>query len=77
LRYGPDACPEEAVGFAETAEPPWGEMPPGGYRRRRPEDYDRLLCLIPRDAADFILATSPRSGNGSLSTMATRSGSSS
>jgi type I restriction enzyme, R subunit len=33
---------------------------PGGYRRRRPEDYDRWLCLIPAKVIDFLLATQPR-----------------
>jgi type I restriction enzyme R subunit len=60
LRYGLDACPEDAVGFAEPAGPPRGKMPPGGYGRRLPEDYDRSLCLIPRDAIDFVLATQPK-----------------
>lgn len=34
--------------------------PPGGYQKRSPEDYDRTLCLIPRDAIDFIYATQPK-----------------
>ncbi|MGH7790526.1 MAG: type I restriction endonuclease subunit R, partial [Candidatus Binatia bacterium] len=57
LRGGPDACPDEAP---MVREPPaeWG--PPGGYRRRRPQDYDRALCLLPRDALDFVLATQPQ-----------------
>ena len=33
---------------------------PGGYYRRRPEEYDRARCLIPRDVIDFITATQPR-----------------
>ena len=36
------------------------DMPPGGYRKRRVEDCDRTLCLIPRDVLDFVLATQPR-----------------
>ncbi len=36
------------------------DMPPGGYQKRRDEDYDRTLCLIPRDVLDFVLATQPR-----------------
>ncbi len=47
LRYGPDACAGEAAGVRETA-PPHGEALPGGHRRRRPTDYDRALCLLPR-----------------------------
>jgi len=37
-----------------------GETPPGGYLRRRPEDYDRVLCLLPRDVLDFVGATPSR-----------------
>jgi len=29
----------------------------GGYHRREPEEYDRQLCLIPRDVLDFVYAT--------------------
>ena len=36
------------------------DMLPGGYQKRRDEDYDRALCLIPRDVLDFILATQPK-----------------
>ena len=36
------------------------DMPPGGYQKRRDEDYDRALCLIPRDVLDFVLATQPQ-----------------
>jgi type I restriction enzyme R subunit len=59
LQYGPDACAGEATGVRETL-PPYGESPPGGYRKRRPEDYDRALCLLPRDVVDFVLATQPK-----------------
>ena len=31
-----------------------------GYQKRRLQDYDRTLCLIPRDILDFILATQPQ-----------------
>ncbi len=51
LQHGPDAC-EEA--------PPFGDTPPGGYRKRRPEDYDRALCLLTRDVVDFVLAAQPK-----------------
>ncbi|MEB2346276.1 MAG: hypothetical protein OZ948_16240 [Deltaproteobacteria bacterium] len=40
--------------------PPYGESPPGGYRQRKPEDYDRALCLLPRDVLDFVPATRPK-----------------
>ena len=32
----------------------------GGYRRRETTDYDKELCLIPKDVLDFIYATQPR-----------------
>ncbi len=59
LRFGPDACAAEAPAIGE-ATGPYGETPPGGYHRRRPEEYDRALCLLPRDVVDFVLATQPR-----------------
>jgi type I restriction enzyme, R subunit len=59
LQYGPDACAGEATAVRETP-PPYGDTPPGGYRKRRPEDYDRTLCLLPRDVVDFVLATQPK-----------------
>lgn len=36
------------------------EGAPGGYRQRKPEDYDRALCLMPNDVLDFIYATQPK-----------------
>ena len=60
LRHGPDACPGDATAVRESG-PAYGEDPaPGGYLRRRPEDYDRGLCLIPSDVLDFLLATQPK-----------------
>jgi type I restriction enzyme R subunit len=59
LHYGPDACAGEATALRETS-PPYGDTPPGGYRRRKPEDYDRTLCLLRRDVVDFVLATQPK-----------------
>ncbi len=56
LREGPDACAGEASAVRE-AQLPYGEMAPGGYRRRAEEDYDPALCLVPRDVLDFIQAT--------------------
>ena len=35
-------------------------MQPGGYHQGLPEDYDRTLCLLPRDVVDFLLATQPK-----------------
>jgi type I restriction enzyme, R subunit len=59
LLYGPDACGRDATAVLE-AETPFGENPPGGYLKRTPEDYDRALCLLPRDVVDFVLATQPK-----------------
>ncbi len=60
LAGGPDACRD---GPAAVREPPpewYVAGAPGGYRKRQPEEYDRSLCLIARDAIDFIYATQPR-----------------
>ena len=57
LQHGPDA--PAAAGMARETLSPYGDAP-GGYSRRRPEDYDRTLCLLPRDVVDFVLATQPR-----------------
>jgi hypothetical protein len=59
LQYGPDARDAEPSATCE-APPPYGDWPPGAYRKRRPEDYDRALCLLPRDVVDFVLATQAR-----------------
>jgi len=59
LRHGPDAPAGIDAAVRETP-PPFGPSPPGGYRRRKPEDYDRTLCLLPRDVVDFVLATQPK-----------------
>jgi type I restriction enzyme R subunit len=59
LAGGPDACPGGA-GAVREAGAAYGDQLPGGYRRRRPEGYDRHLCLIPKDLLDFVMATQPR-----------------
>src|SRR5439155_8857379 len=59
LQHGPDACAGDATAVRETP-PPYGDTSPGGYRKRRPEDYDRGLCLLPCDVVDFVLATQPK-----------------
>jgi hypothetical protein len=59
LRYGPYACAGEKGGVRE-ASAPFGEFPPGIYRKRPPEEYDQSLCLIPRDVIDSIIATQPK-----------------
>jgi hypothetical protein len=65
LQHGPDACPGDAHVVRETPAP-YGDTPPGGYRKREPEDYDRTLYLLPRDVLN-LLATQPnRMGGRSL-----------
>jgi type I restriction enzyme, R subunit len=59
LRHGPDACAESATGLHEPLRP-YGDLASGFYRKRRPEDYDRSLCLLARDVTDFVLATQPK-----------------
>ncbi len=59
LEYGPDACVGAANAIRKVS-PPYSNTPPGGYHKRRPEDYDRALCLMPRDVVDFVLATQPK-----------------
>src|SRR5438105_3181496 len=59
LQYGPDACAGDARAVRETV-PPYGELPLGGYRKRKPEEYDPTLCLLQRDVVDFVLATQPK-----------------
>jgi type I restriction enzyme, R subunit len=59
LRNGPDALSGEAGGLEDSPRY-WGGTPTGGYHKRKPEEYDRALCLIPRDVEDFILATQPK-----------------
>ncbi|MGI9180703.1 MAG: RNA-binding domain-containing protein [Longimicrobiaceae bacterium] len=59
LAYGPDARAGDAAIVRETP-PSYASFAPGGYLRRRPEEYDRALCLLPRDVVDFVLATQPK-----------------
>ena len=59
LAHGPDAC-AGVTGAVLDESPAWGDTPPGGYRKRRPDEYDRTLCLLPRDVIDFVLATQPK-----------------
>jgi type I restriction enzyme R subunit len=59
LAHGPDSL----TGDAETAQDPplsYGQSLPGGYHKRRSDEYNRSLCLIPRDVIDFIYATQPK-----------------
>jgi hypothetical protein len=59
LQHGPDACPGDGTSSREASLSN-GKIASGGYRKRGPEDYDRTLCLLPRDVVDFVLATQPK-----------------
>jgi type I restriction enzyme R subunit len=59
LRDEPNARRQDGTGFREPSQP-YGEATPGIYHRRDPKDYDRGLCLLPRDVIDFVLATQPK-----------------
>lgn len=59
LRDGPDA-PAAMPSASRERQPFHGDFAPGGYRKRSPAEYDRALCLLPRDAIDFVLATQPK-----------------
>ncbi len=60
LRHGPDAYPLDSAELREPAASYADEPLPGSFHKRRPEDYDRNLCLIPADVLDFLLATQPK-----------------
>ncbi len=56
LTAGVAVAAEAGLETGGTREP-YGDWQPGGYHKRSPEDYDRSLCLIPRDVIDFVRAT--------------------
>lgn len=58
LRGGPDASTDE-TGVVAEPKAGYGAGHPGGYHQRRPEEYDRSLCLIPGDLVGFVQATQP------------------
>ena len=60
LARGPDEIPGAWAPPAGEPEAYFGATPPGGYRKRTPEEYARRLCLVPRDVLDFIYATQPK-----------------
>jgi len=37
-----------------------GDVVPGGYHKRKSEDYDKAHCLLTGDVLDFIYATQPK-----------------
>ena len=55
LAGGSDAAPG---GVAR--ELPTTGFVPGGYHKRTADEYDKALCLIRRDAYDFVIATQPK-----------------
>ncbi len=59
-----DSIEESLLGIDENVvadvQASYLDMSPGGYQRRGDADYDKSLCLIPRDVLDFILATQPQ-----------------
>jgi len=59
LRDSPDALAGEQPRVRQWLGP-YGDGAPGGYRKRVAEEYDRRLCLIPRDVLDFVYASQPR-----------------
>ena len=59
LKNGPDD-PEKKDSGTKEQMLNFGEFVPGGYQKRVQDDYDRALCLIPRDVLDFIYATQPK-----------------
>ena len=60
LQHGPDACADATTGRREAPQRCDGDEPPGFFRKRLPEDYNRALGLVPRDVLDFELATQPK-----------------
>jgi len=52
------AVGEQPAEIQETT--PDTEMSPRSYYKRQAEEYDRALCLLPRDVTDFVLATQPK-----------------
>lgn len=58
LYGGPDAC-SDSEWIARELPSTFGDFAPGSYRKRRPDRYDRHLCLDPEAVLDFIYATQP------------------
>ena len=51
---------QHAIGAFGERRSSYLDMKPGGYNKRRSEDYNRAFCIIPRDVLDFVLATQPQ-----------------
>lgn len=59
LQAGPDS-PIKKSDRIRSKSAEYGDLIPGGYHKRNPEDYDRSLCLIPKDVIDFVVTTQPK-----------------
>lgn len=57
LRDPLNSGPKDGSALADAAT---GAYLSGGYHRREPADYDKELCLIPKDVLDFLYATQPK-----------------
>ncbi|MBE0544129.1 MAG: type I restriction endonuclease subunit R [Verrucomicrobia bacterium] len=57
LRDPLSSGPQDVSALADAST---GAYLSGGFRRRETTDYDRELCLIPKDVLDFIYATQPK-----------------
>src|SRR5207249_7451188 len=55
-----DPLSSDPKDVSALAEAPTAAYLPGGYHRREPTEYDKELCLIPKDVLDFIYATHPK-----------------
>lgn len=60
LAGGPDDLTPEGEQLALREPTAGGDFVPGGYHRRSDADYDRALCLVPREVLAFIYATQPK-----------------
>ncbi len=59
LAGGPDAV-SHFEGLVGQPLPEYGSYVPGGYRKRRPKDYDRTLCMDAAMVVAFVQATQPK-----------------
>ena len=63
--------PETARSLRERMTVADGAYISGGYTKRISDQYDKSLCLIPKDVLDFILITNPKNGTNSRRTRPT------
>ncbi len=60
LAGGPDEPPPTPVAALAETRAPYDTLRSGGYQRRRPDEYVRNLCLLPRDLVDFLQSSQPK-----------------